>query len=395
MKKLSLNCIIDIKCIKNGEGMRDFKDIKRVILKIGSSSLVDNNLNIKADVLDKLMESFKNLLDKGIEICLVTSGAIALGRGELGLKKKPTEMALKQACAAIGQAKLMEYYNEAAKKYGIVCGQVLLNHDDFQIRSRLKFLAQSLEAMLKNKVIPIINENDVLNVEEIKVGDNDTLSSLLVPVIDADLLILFSDIDGLFDKNPKEFSDAKMVKVVEKIDKSIYDMVGINKSNVGTGGMETKLNAAIITTQAHGNMIICNSNRIKDLCNIVDGEEIGTLFVKKTNSITAKEHWMIYRVKADGQIVIDDGAIKRLSETKASILPKGIVAVHGEFFADSVINVVDTNGKIFAKGITNYSSSEIDDIKGKKTSEFLNDKYKKKEVIHANNLVIIREDILC
>ena len=179
--------------------MREFESIKRVILKIGSSSLVDEKLNIKADVLDELMHSFKNLLDKGIELCLVSSGAIALGRGELGLKKKPTEMALKQACAAIGQAKLMEYYNEAAKKYGIVCGQILVNHDDFQHKNRLKFLEQSLEAMLKNKVIPIINENDVLAVEEIKVGDNDTLSSLLVPAINADLLILFSDIDGLFD----------------------------------------------------------------------------------------------------------------------------------------------------------------------------------------------------
>lgn len=375
--------------------MRDFKNIKRVVLKIGSSSLVDDNLNIRMDILDNIMMSFKKLLDKNIEICLVTSGAVALGRGELGLKKKPTEMALKQACAAIGQAKLMEYYNEAALKYGIKCGQVLVNHDDFQIRERLKFLAQSLEAMLKNKVVPIVNENDVLAVEEIKVGDNDTLSSLLVPVVEADLLILFSDIDGLYDKNPKEYADAKMVKVVDKIDKSIYDMVGINRSNVGTGGMETKLNAAIIATQAHGNMIICNSNRIKDLVNIIDGEEIGTLFVAKKNSISAREHWMIYPVKAEGAIVIDDGAKNRLSEKKASILPKGIVEVKGEFFAYSVINVLDTNGNVFAKGISNYSSAEINEIKGKRTTEFLNDKFIKKEVIHANNLVIIREDILC
>ncbi len=375
--------------------MREFESIKRVILKIGSSSLVNEKLNIKADVLDELMHSFKNLLDKGIELCLVSSGAIALGRGELGLKKKPTEMALKQACAAIGQAKLMEYYNEAAKKYGIVCGQILVNHDDFQHKNRLKFLEQSLEAMLKNKVIPIINENDVLAVEEIKVGDNDTLSSLLVPVVEADLLILFSDIDGLYDKNPKEYADAKMVKVVDKIDKSIYDMVGINRSNVGTGGMETKLNAAIIATQAHGNMIICNSNRIKDLVNIIDGEEIGTLFVAKKNSISAREHWMIYPVKAEGAIVIDDGAKNRLSEKKASILPKGIVEVKGEFFAYSVINVLDTNGNVFAKGNSNYSYAEINEIKGKRTTEFLNDKFIKKEVIHANNLVIIREDILC
>lgn len=375
--------------------MREFESIKRVILKIGSSSLVDEKLNIKADVLDELMHSFKNLLDKGIELCLVSSGAIALGRGELGLKKKPTEMALKQACAAIGQAKLMEYYNEAAKKYGIVCGQILVNHDDFQVRNRLKFLEQSLETMLKNKVIPIINENDVLAVEEIKVGDNDTLSSLLVPAINADLLILFSDIDGLFDKNPKEFSDAKFISTVDKIDESIYKMVGVNKSNVGTGGMETKLNAAIITTQALGNMIICNSNRISDLEQIISGAEIGTLFKAKKHLISNKEHWMIYRVKASGDIVIDSGAKAALNKKKVSILPTGIISVKGDFLKDSIINVVDEKGNVIAKGITNYSSDVIDMIKGKKSAEFLGEKHPKEEVIHANNLVIIREDILC
>ena len=375
--------------------MRDLKDIKRVILKIGSSSLVDDKLNIKNDVLDNLMASFKNLINKGIEICLVTSGAIALGRGELGLKKKPTEMALKQACAAIGQAKIMEYYNEAAKRYGLLCGQILVNHDDFQVRNRMQFLAQSLEAMLKNKVIPIINENDVLAVEEIKVGDNDTLSSLLVPVINADLLILFSDIDGLYDKNPKEFMDAKFIDTVDKVDSNIYKMVGVNKSNVGTGGMETKLNAAIIATQAQGNMIICNSNRIIDLEKIIEGAEIGTLFKAKKRLISLREHWMIYRVKASGSIVIDTGAINALNEKKVSILPKGIISVNGNFLSDSIINVISEDGKLIAKGISNYSSDQIDLIKGKKSNEFLGKKYLKEEVIHANNLVIIREDILC
>ena len=375
--------------------MRDLKDIKRVILKIGSSSLVDDKLNIKNDVLDNLMASFKNLINKGIEICLVTSGAIALGRGELGLKKKPTEMALKQACAAIGQAKIMEYYNEAAKRHGLLCGQILVNHDDFQVRNRMQFLAQSLEAMLKNKVIPIINENDVLAVEEIKVGDNDTLSSLLVPVINADLLILFSDIDGLYDKNPKEYNDAKFIDTVDKVDSNIYKMVGVNKSNVGTGGMETKLNAAIIATQAQGNMIICNSNRIIDLEKIIEGAEIGTLFKAKKRLISLREHWMIYRVKASGSIVIDTGAINALNEKKVSILPKGIISVNGNFLSDSIINVISEDGKLIAKGISNYSSDQIDLIKGKKSNEFLGKKYLKEEVIHANNLVIIREDILC
>jgi glutamate 5-kinase len=375
--------------------MRDLKSIKRVILKIGSSSIVNGDLSINYKLLDSLMNSFKKLQDDGIQLVLVTSGAIALGRSVLGLKNKPKTMALKQACAAIGQAKLMEEYNNIGQKYNVKCGQILLNHDDFQIRKRLKFLEDCLEECLKNNVIPIINENDALAVEEIKVGDNDTLSSLLVPVINADLLILFSDIDGLYDKNPKEFDDAKFIDTVDKVDSNIYKMVGVNKSNVGTGGMETKLNAAIIATQAQGNMIICNSNRIIDLEKIIEGAEIGTLFKAKKRLISLREHWMIYRVKASGSIVIDTGAINALNEKKLSILPKGIISVNGNFLSDSIINVISEDGKLIAKGISNYSSDQIDLIKGKKSNEFLGKKYLKEEVIHANNLVIIREDILC
>ena len=375
--------------------MRDFKDIKRIIIKIGSSSLVNSNLNINYELFNTLMQSFRELKNKGIDVCLVTSGAVAIGRGILGITKKPKTMELKQACASIGQAKLMEYYNKYASNYGLVCGQVLLNHDDFQHRDRLNHLKDCLEEMLKNNVIPIINENDVLAVDEIKVGDNDTLSSLLVPVMDADLLILFSDIDGLYDKNPKEFIDARFVSTVDKIDSDIYKMVGINKSNVGTGGMETKLNRAIITTNAASNMIICNSNRIKDLVSIVNGEEIGTLFIAKKNSMHAKEHWMIFKVKSAGEIIIDNGVCEKLEEKKVSILPKGILSVNGSFLANSIIDVKNSNGKLIAKGITYYSSSEISQIKGLKTSEFLSDKLMKKEVIHANNLVIIKEDVLC
>ena len=374
--------------------MRKLKN-KRIILKIGSSSIVNSDLTVNFELLNSLMNSFKKLQDSGVQIVLVTSGAIALGRSVLGLKNKPKTMALKQACAAIGQARLMEEYNNVGQKYGVKCGQILLNHDDFQIRTRLHFLQDCLEECLKNKVIPIINENDALAVEEIKVGDNDTLASLLVPVIDANLLILFSDIDGFYDKNPKLYDDAKLINEVDKIDDSILRMAGDATSNVGTGGMATKINAAIMTTSVGCDMIICNSNRISDLEAIISGEEIGTLF-KAKRSISEREHWIIFRSNSLGRIYVDDGLKKILETKKVSILPKGILKVEGSFLENSVVDVVDKDGIVIAKGVTNYSSTLIDDIKGLSKEEILFEKnIDKALIIHADNLVIIKEDKVC
>ncbi|MBR6287880.1 MAG: glutamate 5-kinase, partial [Acholeplasmatales bacterium] len=205
--------------------MRDFKDIKRVIIKVGSSSLVNKDLSVNNEVIISILSVFKKLKSDGIECALVTSGAIALGMHELKLNKKPKELSLKQACAAVGQAKLMESYNKVASLYDLVLGQILISHDDFQVRKRMLILSDTLDSMFKNGIIPVINENDALAVDEIKVGDNDTLASLISPMIKADLLVLFSDIDGLYDKNPKLYPDAKMINKVEKIDDSILAMV--------------------------------------------------------------------------------------------------------------------------------------------------------------------------
>lgn len=377
--------------------MRDFSKIKRIIIKIGSSSLVHDDLSINDDMINSLMSSFFNLYEKGIEVCLVSSGAIALGMHELGLSKRPADMALKQACAAVGQAKLMEAYNIHAKKYGLKCGQILLNHDDFQKRTRMHHLSNTLEAMFENKIIPIINENDALSVDEIKVGDNDTLAALIVPMINANLLILFSDIDGLFNKNPKLYKDAVKVDTVEKITQEIYDMVGVNPSNVGTGGMETKLNAAKISTNSCCNMIICNSNVITKLDDIVNGDNIGTLFTAKAKKLSSKKDWLIFKTYPEGTIVIDDGCKARLANKRVSILPVGIIGVIGEFKKGSLIDVIDKDNNLVARGVANYSSEVIDAILGLSSNEItekLGPK-NKKEVIHANNLVVFREGELC
>ena len=375
--------------------MRDFKNVSRIIIKVGSSSLVNKDLSINQPVIVGIMQSFKELQDNGINVALVSSGAIASGMHELGLVKRPKDMSLKQACAAIGQSKLMEAYNKAADIYGLKTGQILVNHDDFQVRKRMNYLSDTLDAMFKNNIIPIINENDALAVDEIKVGDNDTLASLIAPMINCDLLILFSDIDGLFDKNPKLYKDAKLINVVEKIDESIINMAGDKTTEVGTGGMQTKINAAKISTSAGANMIICNSNQIKNLCGIVNGEEIGTLFLASKNHISSREHWIIYKANSMGQIIIDKGLKEALANKKVSILSKGITKVKGDFLRGMIISITDKDNNIIAKGISNYSSAEIRLLAGHETTEYKDilGYEGKKEIIHANNLVLFRKDL--
>ena len=375
--------------------MRSFEGIKRIVIKIGSSSLVKKNLSINEPMLVGIMQSLKKIIDNGYEVALVTSGAIAIGMHALGLTKKPNDMAIKQACAAVGQAKLMEAYNKAAGIYELKTGQILLNHDDFQIRKRMNYLSQTLSAMFDNGIIPIINENDALAVEEIKVGDNDTLAALIAPMINADLLILFSDIDGLFNKNPKLYNDAIMLNTVDNIDDEILSMIGDATTNIGTGGMITKINAAVIATMAGCNMIICNSNKIGEIPEIINGEEIGTLF-KAKRQISSLEHFIIFRTNSLGTIIVDDGLAKKLlGDQKVSILPKGIIDVKGSFLENSIVEIRDNYNNLLAKGICKYSSDEVRLLSGHNTKDIdtILGYHGKKEIIHANDLVVIREKI--
>ena len=366
---------------------------KRVIIKVGSSSLMGDDLSVREEVFDAIMKNFKVLKEMSVEPCLVTSGAIALGRNVLKLDKKPRDMGLKQACAAVGQAKLMEYYNKYAEKYSLTLGQILVNHDDFQIRNRTTHLTDTLDSMYKCGIIPVINENDALSVDEIKVGDNDTLASLITPMVGADLLILFSDIDGLYDKDPKKNKDATLIDFVDKIDDKLYSFASGSTSSVGTGGMETKLNAAVISTAAGSDMIICNSREIDRLADIVFGYKTGTFF-KRGKGVSSREHWIIFKTNSAGSVSVDDGLVEALKDKKISILPMGITGVSGKFDKGAVVEVIAPSGKTIGKGITKFSSDEIALIKGKKGGE-ISEKlgYKCKiEVIHANDLVTLSED---
>ncbi len=366
---------------------------KRIIVKVGSSSLVGEDLSVNERVFDVLMRAFKGLKGLGVEPCLVTSGAIAIGRNVLGLDKKPREMGLKQACAAVGQAKLMEKYNSYAEKYGLTLGQILVNHDDFQFRGRMLHLSDTLDSMFKSGVIPVVNENDALAVDEIKVGDNDTLAALITPMVGAELLVLFSDIDGLYDKNPKTDKTAKLIRRVDKIDEETYAFAGKSSTEVGTGGMETKLNAAVIATTAGSDMVICNSSRIERLADIVCGEEIGTFF-SRGRGISSRDHWIIFKTNSAGKIVVDSGLKAALKLKKVSILPTGITDVIGRFDKGAIVEIVSDDGAPIGKGITKFSSDLVSAIKGKKGEEITEILgYKcKNEVVHASDLVVFGGD---
>lgn len=369
------------------------KKQKRIIIKVGSSSLVLENGQLNNEFFSRLIKTISFLMHEGNQVVLVTSGAIAVGMGKLGLTKKPKQMALKQACAALGQATLMNEYEKYTSLDDILCAQILVNHDDFENRIRMVNLSNTLESLFENNILPIINENDALAVEEIKVGDNDTLASLIVPMINADILVLVSDIDGLYDKNPKIYKDAKKIDVVTSIDSSIDEMVGEITSNVGTGGMATKIKAARITTKAGCDMAIISANYVEKIKDLIEGKKIGTLFVGDSKALHSKEHWMVFNAYAKGSIVVDNGASSAILKRK-SLLATGIVKVEGNFKENNVIFIVDEYGKKLAKGITNFSSEEIKQVIGKHSQdvkEIL--KSTKDEIVHASMMVLIEGDV--
>lgn len=363
--------------------------MKRIVIKIGSSSLVDDNGELDRLKITNLVKEISLLKQNDIMPILVSSGAIAVGKSIL--KIKPQTIAEKQALAAVGQADLMHVYEEVFANFNLNCAQILLNHDDFDVRKRVLNLENTINTLIDLDVIPIINENDALAVDEIKVGDNDTLSALISGMVEAKLLVLISDIDGLFDKNPKLFDDAKLVKVVDVIDKRIINMATDATSSVGTGGMITKIKAAKICTTAGVDMLIMNNTKMEKLHNVFN-EYDGTLFKASPHKMNAKSHWVLYKTNPKGFIYVDKGAKKALCD-RSSLLSVGIINVKGVFDTNDCVGIY-SGDEMIAKGIINYNSEEVDKIKGKNQSEvkqILGDNARN-IVIHANNIVLLEEE---
>lgn len=353
------------------------KVMKKVILKIGSSSLFLDGQFARERILT-LANEIKKFKDRGVEVCLITSGAIAVGMTEMGLDKKPTEISKKQALAAVGQMYLMEKYEQIFGEVGLKPAQILLSHDDFGNRSRMKNLNNTLTSLFSFGVIPVINENDALATEEIKVGDNDTLAAMIALSVGADMLIIISDVDGLYDKNPTEHSDAKLIPVVEKIDDGVCSLAKAPTSKVGTGGMITKLKAGKICNSSKISMMIVGNNKIPYLSKVLDGDNLGTTFMPNGN-IHKKQNWLTYCANISGKILVDDGAKKALLSRK-SLLSCGVVEYQGTFSSGSVVEIASIDGIVFAKGEIAFSSDAL---------KSLNDGDGVQMIIHADNIAVL------
>lgn len=371
---------------------RNFKNIKRIVVKVGSSSLTNKNCEVDEDKIRSLVSQIMELKKRGFKVVLVSSGAVACGVGKLKPKKAVYTIPEKQAMAAVGQGILIHKYERVFAEYGLTIAQVLLTRGDFSSRQRFLYARNAVECLLNMDVIPIINENDTVSVDELKLGDNDRLSALVAVLIDADMLMMLTDIDGLYDRNPND-SNAKLISDVYSITEDIRFAAGNSSSSVGTGGMITKLQAAKIAGDSGVIMGIMKAYNPNILIRFISGEKIGTVFWPKSDSLKRKKRWIAFASDIRGKLIIDDGAKKALIFKGKSLLPSGIVEVCGRFDIGNTVSISGIDGEEVAKGIVNFSSEEIEKIKGNKTSEIekiLDYKYCD-EVIHRNNMVVTKD----
>jgi glutamate 5-kinase len=367
------------------------KKVRRVVIKIGSSVLTDSAININFNAFASIVDQIAWIKENGIEPVIVSSGAIAIGMRKIGLKQQPQSIPLKQAAAAVGQSGLMENYERFFKEKNLKIGQVLLTNLILKERPLFLNARNTLFALLELGIIPIINENDSVVVDEIKLGDNDNLATITTNLVEADLLIILTDQDGLFEADPQTKKDARLIPLVKKIDKKIESLASTRKSAHGVGGMETKIAAAKNAT-AYGIPVVMANGRVHGILEaIFRGKEVGTLFLPQTSKLKSRKHWIAFTLKPRGKLFIDQGAEEALLKKGKSLLAIGITKAEGDFqFGDSV-SILNQHQKEIARGLANYSSLEIKRIKGAPTKEIeriLGYKYYD-EVINRDDLVVL------
>jgi glutamate 5-kinase len=363
--------------------------VKRVVIKIGSGVISDQN-GLDLERITTLCEDVHNLRQRGYEVILVSSGAVAAGKADLKITGKPKTIPLKQAAAAIGQSRLMRTYKDALQQHGLIAAQVLLTRDDLANRRRYLNARNTLMTLLEHGIVPIINENDTVVVDEIRFGDNDNLSAMATNLVEAQLLVILSDVDGLYDSDPKSHPQARLISEVERITPEIEAMAGTKETSLGTGGMITKLKAAKRATLYGAGTAVINGRTTHNLIYLFDGHELGTYFLPARDPMAARKHWIAFTKKPKGKLILDAGAQKAVAERNKSLLPSGISKLDGNFERGDAVRLCDLDGNEFAKGVTNYTSAELQRIMGKNTREIetiLGYQYGD-EVVHRDNLVI-------
>ncbi len=367
------------------------KGLQRVVVKVGSSSITHSTGQLNISHMGEIVSDIVKVMEAGVEVVLVSSGAIAAGVGRLGLKEKPQTIPEKQAAAAVGQGILLHTYEQLFDKSGKIVAQVLLTGSDIDSRKRYLNARNTLTTLLNHGVIPIINENDTVIFDEIKVGDNDRLSALTACLVDSDLLVILSDIDGVFSCDPKKNTEAYLIPTIETLGPEIDEIAGSAGTRFGTGGMNTKIEAAKIVTHSGIPMIIANASQRDILQRIAAGEQVGTLFLPGKHKLHTKKRWIGFGSKTEGKIYVDPGAEAAIVKSGKSLLPSGVTGTEGSFQTGSVVSIVGAAGREIARGMVSYTSSEIESIKGKHTEEIegILGCRTMIEIIHRDNLTVI------
>lgn len=363
---------------------------KRIVVKIGTSILLDRYKRVSIDMIRNFARQVRALKDVGREVVIVSSGAVACGMEALNLKKKPREIAKRQALASIGQVLLMKMYMEAFAWEKMRVGQVLLTHEDIKNKDRCLNLTNTLNSLIAMDIVPVINENDALSFTEIKFGDNDNLSALIAQIADADLLLLLCDVEGLYDKDPTRHPNAKLIKLVEKIDEGVERLAEGTKSEKSVGGMVSKIEAAKKAGFYGIPTRVIRGDIDNIIVRVVKGEEPGTLFLPR-KKISRRQWWTAFAYKVKGSVWIDEGAEEAICHHGKSLLPSGIAKTEGDFRRGECIEINNVKGVVIARGIANYSSPDVNKIKGLKSIDIakkLGYKYAE-EIIHRDNMVII------
>ena len=364
---------------------------RRIVVKVGSSILASVEKGLLYDVFSHLTKEISDLKRQGYEIVLVSSGAIAAGMEKLGYKTRPQAITQKQATAAVGQTRLMKIYEDYFSRYQQMVAQILLTHDDLSHRRRFLNARNTLLTLLGLGIIPIINENDTVVVDEIKFGDNDNLSALITNLIGADLLIILTDMDGLCDSDPRVNPHARCIPLVEEIDVDLDGIVGETKSEISVGGMISKIQAARKASRFGIPTVVARGNKEGVLRQILKGKEIGTLILPKRDALSSRKHWIAFNPKPKGDVIVDDGAKKAVVQKGKSLLPSGVIRIRGNFNRGDLVTCLGSRGKEFARGLVNYSATELEKIRGLRSDQIestLGYKYSD-EVIHRDDLVVL------
>ena len=363
----------------------------RWVIKLGSAVLTDDGRGLNRDLFDAWVADIAALKERGYQVVIVSSGAVAEGLVRLGKLERPVRIHELQAVAAVGQMGLIQAWESAFKKHGLHTAQILLTHDDLADRRRYLNARSTLEELLKLGVIPIINENDTVVTDEIRFGDNDTLGALVANLLVADNLIILTDRDGLYRGDPKLYPDAELVHEARSGDPVLDTMAGSSKGHLGRGGMHTKINAAKLAARSGANTILANGRVESILTMISKGASVGTILTADTAPVTARKQWLAGHLQVRGKLVVDSGAAEVLRQQGRSLLPVGVVDVQGDFERGELVSCQDESGRELARGLVNYDAEEARLIKGvssKRIIEILG-YCDDEELIHRNNLVLV------